>query len=192
MKLSFAALPILPLMLVAGCSDPEATGRYLVDPPQAGRQIPNRLGRAELREVVLPEYAAGQEVSWQSADGAVRSNPEAIWADNPPRAVTDSLARQISDLSGATVIAEPWPLGELPDSKIEVRISQMLAGADGVFRLSGRYFVAPDEFGPRADQGDRVRVFDLSVPLAGAGPAAIAAAQSQALALLAAQIAALD
>lgn len=187
----FTALSILPLALIAACSNPEDTGRYLVDPPAAEGRVPNHLGSAELREVSLPDYAAGQEVAWQTEDGAVRSNPKAIWADTPPRAVTLMLARNISAVSGATVISEPWPLSSAPDNKLEVRIEQMLAGADGMFRLSGRYFVAPDDFGDRGGR-DVVRRFDIAVPLGAEGPAAIAAAQSQALAMLAAQIAALD
>lgn len=188
MKLT-AALPILPLVLIAACSNPEKTGRYLLDPPQSGHHVSNRLGATELREVLLPEYAAGQEVAWQTADGAVRSTPDAIWADTQPRAVTQMLARNISAVSGATVIAEPWPLSALPDNKLEIRIEQMLAGSDQMFRLSGRYFVAPDMYSGTGS--DVVRRFDLAVPLEGEGPAAIARAQSMALSMLAEQIAAL-
>ncbi len=187
----FAALLIcLPLALGA-CSDPEKTGRYLVDTPTAGKQMPNRLGLTELREVSLPEYAAGQEVPWQTPDGAVRSNPQALWADAQPRAVTHLLAREISAISGATVISEPWPLAEHPTNKLEVRVERMLATAGGVFVLTGRYFLAPDAFGEGGGAGDTVRRFDIEVPLQSEGPPAIAAAQSQALVQLAARIAAL-
>lgn len=187
---SAALLICLPLALAA-CSDPEKTGRYLVDAPTAAKQMPNRLGMTELREVSLPEYAAGQEVAWQTADGAVRSNPQALWADAQPRAVTQFLAREISAISGATVISEPWPLSEHPTNKLEVRVERMLATAAGSFALSGRYFVAPDAFGEGGGTGDIVRRFDIEVPLPGDTPAAIAAAQSQALGQLARQIAAL-
>ena len=63
-----------------------------------------------------------------------------------------------------------------------------MAQADGVVRLTGSYYVTP----AMAEGRDIVRRFDLSVPLAGEGPAAIAAAQSQAVAQLAEQIARLD
>ncbi|MFB2594939.1 membrane integrity-associated transporter subunit PqiC [Paracoccus sp. p4-l81] len=180
----------LPLALAA-CSNPEKTGRYLIDRPVPAKQMANRLGKAELREVSLPEYASGQEVPWQTADGAVRSNPDTLWADTQARAVTHFLAREISAVSGATVISEPWPLAEPPSNRVEVRVERMLATADGLFNLSGRYFVAPEGLDGFAGGGDTVRRFDIQVPLAGEGPAAIAAAQSQALAQLAAQIAAL-
>jgi uncharacterized lipoprotein YmbA len=148
----------------------------------------------EIREVSLPEYAAGQEVAWQTEDGAVRSNPEQVWADSQPRAVTLELARQISNVSGATVIAEPWPLAENPGRRLEVRVEQMLARADGTFRLAGQYFVTPD-LGARG--ADVVRRFDISVPIVtDAGdpknPALIAKAQALAVQGLATQIAQLQ
>lgn len=174
--------------LIAGCSDPEKTARYLIDPPTPAIQGGNQLGTAELKDVSLPEYASGQEVAYQTADGAVRSTPDNLWADNPQRAFTLSLARAISDASGATVIAEPWPLSNPPDRKLDVRVERALAQANGIYRLSGRYFVADDTF----DGGsNHARSFDISVPLAGEGPAQIAAAQSTAISMLAQQIATL-
>ncbi|TRW98800.1 membrane integrity-associated transporter subunit PqiC [Paracoccus sp. M683] len=179
----------LPLILLAACSNPEKTGRYLIDPPSPPVRVANQLGpTVELRDVSLPEYASGQEVSWQSADGAVRSTPDNLWADNPERAFTLTLARAISDVSGAAVIAEPWPLGEPPQRKLEVRVEKALAQADGIYRLSGRYFVADESGGGT----NHARSFDISVPLADAQPGTIALAQSAALSVLAQQIATLD
>lgn len=184
------AMLMVPLA-VLGCSDPEATGRYLIDLPSLQKSLPNRLGSVEIREVSLPEYAAGQEVAWQTEDGAVRSNPDQVWADAQPRAVTLELARQISNVSGATVIAEPWPLAQSPSRRLEVRVEQMLARADGTFRLAGQYFVTPDLGGNGADV---VRRFDIAVPIVtGEGdvqdPALIAKAQALAVQGLAQQIA---
>ncbi|MDO5612602.1 MAG: PqiC family protein [Paracoccus sp. (in: a-proteobacteria)] len=176
------------LMLLAACSDPEKTARYLVDPPTAARELPNRLGAAELRDVSLPEYAAHDEIAWQTPDGAVRSNPRNIWADNPQRAFTLVLARSISELSGATVIAEPWPLMTTPDRKIDVRVERALAQANGTYRLAGSYYVS-DETG--AAGGNHARSFDIVVPLSGSGPGAVSLAQSAAITQLARQIATL-
>ena len=186
MRLILASMAALTLL--GACSNGEKTARYLIDPPLNGERVPNRLGTAELKDVSLPEYASGDEVSWQTDDGAVRSNTKEVWADNPQRAFTQTLARTISDMSGATVIAEPWPLAEPPRRKIEVRVEKALAQADGVYRLSGRYFVADDAAGG----ANQARSFDISVPLAAdAGPGAIARAQSQAIGQLARQIAVL-
>ena len=176
------------LTLLGACSNGEKTARYLIDPPLSGERVPDRLGTAELKDVSLPEYAAGGEVSWQTEDGAVRSNTKELWADNPQRAFTQTLARTISDMSGATVIAEPWPLAEPPRRRIEVRVEKALAQADGIYRLSGRYVVSDD----KAGGANQARSFDISVPLpVDSEPGAIARAQSQAIAQLARQIAVL-
>ena len=60
-----------------------------------------------------------------------------------------------------------------------------LAQADGIYRLSGRYFVSDD----KAGGANQARSFDISVPLADDKPATIARAQSQAVGQLARQIA---
>ncbi|MBW0158019.1 membrane integrity-associated transporter subunit PqiC [Sedimentimonas flavescens] len=176
-------------LALTACSDPAATARYAIAPQPAAKTLPNRLGQAELREVSLPQYAAGQEISYQTEDGALRSTPDNIWADDPPRAVTLALARQISAVSGATVIAEPWPLSEGPQRRIEVRVEQFLARADGVVQLTGVYFVTPAGI---TNGRDVMRSFDVTVPVAEGGPAAIAQAQSAAVAELARRIAQLD
>ena len=185
MRLSLISLASLAVL--AACSNPMSTGRYLIDPPATGERVPDRIGTAELKDVSLPEYASGDEVAWQSGDGAVRLDSKKLWADNPQRAITNSLARAISDISGATVIAEPWPLSEPPRRRIEVRVEKALAQAGGSYRMTGRYFVSDD----RAGGANQARSFDISIPLASEEPAAIARAQSQAIAQLARQIAVL-
>ena len=178
------------LSVLGACSDPLSTGRYMIDSPTAEKTLPNRLGKAELREVSLPQYASDQEIVWQTEDGALRSTSKNVWADNPARAMTLALARQISAVSGATVIAEPWPLSQEPDRRIEVRVEQVLPRADGVLRMSGIYFVSL-AVGVLGRYPDSVHRFDIEVPLEGEGPGFIAKAQSAAIGQLAEQIAAL-
>lgn len=192
MRLSL--LPPVALLLaslVAGCglTTTNDTGLYLIDAPQVDAKLRNRLGRVELREVALPQYAAGQEIVRQGADGALRSGPSALWADAPARGVTQFLASQISTISGATALAEPWPLAEAPARRLRVRFERIFAGNDGMFHLEGQYFVAPT---PAEEGRDIVRRFRIAEPLGGDDPAAVAAAQSRALQGLARQIAALD
>ena len=190
-------LRLLPLCLLAlaACSDPEKVARYPIEPPALSKSLPNRLGRAELRELSLPQYSTAQEISYQTPDGALRSNPDNLWADDPARAMTLTLARQISAVSGATVLADPWPLSDPPRRRIEVRVEQILPGADGLLHVSGVYFVSPA--GLEAG-GDVVRRFDFTVPIAGgeagaeAAPGAIVAAQGAAINALARRIARLD
>lgn len=184
---------LVPLVLgslgLAACSNPEKTARFLIDPPAVSAQVPNRLGTAELKDVSLPEYASDQEVMWQTADGAVRSTPDNLWADNPQRGFTMALAREISNVSGATVIGEPWPLAEPPQRVLEVRVETALAQANGLYRLRGRYFVSDQDNGGT----NHARSFDISVPLTQPDqPAAIAAALSQSITILAQQIATLS
>lgn len=183
-----ALIACLGLLGAGACSNPEKTARYLIDPPATPGQVANRLGSAELKDVSLPEYASGQEVAFQTEDGAVRSNPRNLWADNPQRAFTLSLARAISDASGATVISEPWPLAEPPQRVLEVRVEKALAQVNGIYRLSGRYFVSDEGSGG----ANHARSFDISVPMTGTGAGASAQAASQAIGELAQQIATLS
>ena len=189
-KPTFPLLALLGSALLAGCSNPEDTGRFLIDPPTAGVQVPNRLGTAELKDVSLPEYASDQEVAFQTPDGAVRSNPDNLWADSPSRAFTTTLARAIGEVSGATVIGEPWPLAQPPARRLEVRVERALAQADNSYRLSGRYFVSDD--GLTGGGTNHARSFDIRVPMTAQGPGETAAALSQAISILAQQIATLS
>lgn len=192
---------------LAGCSNPERVERYLINPPAAGTRVGNNLGTAELRDVSLPAYVLSGEVAWQTPDGAVRSNTRTLWADNPERAFTLTLARSITEMSGATVIAEPWPLAEPPRRRVEVRVETALAQLNGIYRLKGAYYVSNESPGA----ANHARMFDIQVPLpvaekrassslglgggaarrSPASPAEIAAAQNAAIARLAAQIAVL-
>jgi len=179
-------LPLLAVLALAACSNPLATARHLIDPPPAGGTVANRLGTAELADVALPDYASSDEVAFQDKDGTVRSTPRQLWADKPGRAVTLSLARAISEVSGATVIPEPWPLAEPPKRKIRVDVEKALAGRDGIFRLTGRYYVSSETGGTNHARG-----FAISTPVRDPGLSGVAAAESAALAQLARQIATL-
>jgi uncharacterized lipoprotein YmbA len=184
-------LRLIPLCLLAlaACSNPEKVARYPIEPPAVKKSLPNRIGTAELREVSLPQYATAQEIAYQTPDGALRSNPDNLWADDPARSITLALARQISAISGATVLSDPWPLSDPPRRRIEVRIEQILPGADGALHVSGVYFVSPAGLN---GGGDVVRRFDFSVPIATGEPSAIVAAQGAAVTELAKRIAALN
>ena len=178
-------LALLSALILPGCSNPLRTAHHLIEAPPQAQTLPNRIGSAELLEVSLPEYAAAAEVAWQGPDGAVRAGGRDLWADQPRRAFTLTLARAISEASGATVIAEPWPLAEPARHRLDVRVERALAGADGVYRLSGRYFLSD----ARRGAVNHARSFDIRVPMAGADPGAVAQAQARALGQLAGQIA---
>ena len=46
-----ALLALTAAVALAGCSNPEKTGRYLIDPPTPAARVGNALGTAELRDV---------------------------------------------------------------------------------------------------------------------------------------------
>lgn len=179
--------PAAVLTLLAACSNPLSTGKHLLAPPPMSQEVSNRLGTAELADVELPDYASSDEVAFQAEDGTVRSTPRQLWADQPQRSFTVTLARAISEVSGATVIPEPWPLTEPAAHKIRVEVERALAGRDGQYRLSGRYYVS-DENGGGSSQA---RMFSIAVPVPAGTTSGVAAAQGAAIAQLARQIATL-
>ncbi|MGV8985831.1 MAG: PqiC family protein [Cypionkella sp.] len=178
---------LVSFALISACSNAAKTEHYLIDTPVIARHLPNRLGRVAVRDVSLPQYASGQEIPFQTTDGALHSRSDQVWADDPVRAITGVLAAQISQISGATAIAEPWPFSDAPNRRLEVRIERMLAGVDGNFQLNGQYFVTSEQGG-----GDVAKRFKIAVPISGEGPAATAAAQALALQKLAEKIASLS
>ncbi len=172
---------------LAACNG-TGTERYIIDPPSSGRVASDLLGPTELNTVSLPDYAAADSIPWQDAAGAVRARNNVIWADKPERAFTETLARAISEMSGASVISEPWPLATPPRHKLDVRIEQALASNDGFFRLKGRYFLSAEGSGAGSHH---TRGFDIAVPVEPENPASVAQAATQAITQLAQQIATL-
>ena len=52
-----------------------------------------------------------------------------------------ALARGLSDRTGAAAV-EPWPLNTPAEVRLDVRVDQSYARADGVFEFSGQYAVS--------------------------------------------------
>lgn len=175
-------------LALSACGNGTGTARYIIDPPNAGQQTPDHLGATELKNVSLPDYAASDEIAWQGTDGSVRSSTKILWADKPERAFTVTLARAISEISGASVVPEPWPFPSPPQHKLDVRVEQALAANDGYFHLKGRYFVSAEGGGAGSHH---TRVFDIAVPVDQNAPDSVAGAASVAITMLAEQIAAL-
>ena len=182
MRLSVLALALL----VAACG--RTPLRIAVPPLEAEGRIAVGFSSVEVLEVSLPEYADGDDIFVQGQGGALTPTAGAVWADDPSRALTLTLSRSLSDLTRATVAPDPWPFDEPPEARLDVRVEQFAPDLTlGAFILRGQYFVAAfDESGR-----DRARTFTVTAPLpAEPGPAAIAAARSQATLSLARQIAA--
>jgi uncharacterized lipoprotein YmbA len=143
------------------------------------------VGSAMVRTVSLPTYAAAEEVARELPNGLIGSNDDVLWADAPDRAVTLVLTGTLGDILNTDVGPEPWPFVGLPDVAIDVRVTRMIAGADGNFALTGQYFVGGDEIDFRNTTHD----FDISVPMPNQSLPNIATAQATALRLLAEDIA---
>lgn len=177
---------IVALLALAGCGLGAPDVRYAVPEiaPEARVSIPYR--SVEVRDVTLPTYAELEQISIETAEGALVAS-DLLWADDPSRGATLELSRALAIITQSPVASEPWPFDTYPDARVEVRVEEFVASArTNEFRLAGQYFVAALE-----DRGrDRSGVFRVSVPLPPeAGPAQIAAARGQAMSLLAEQIA---
>lgn len=171
---SVRTMCLLVFVAVTGACAGGTEQRFAVPAAPAGDHIGIAFGSVVVRDVSLPDYAASQEIFTQGADGALTSSPKLLWADEPARAITLELARHLTQLTGARVASEPWPFTSGPDAAVEVRVEQLMAGADGTLRMSGQYFVASESGRARS------KLFDLSVPVAGPqGAAGIAAARGR-------------
>tara|TARA_R110002051_G_scaffold239372_1_gene299989 strand:- start:5860 stop:6420 length:561 start_codon:yes stop_codon:yes gene_type:complete len=168
--------------LLAGCAGSAA--RLDLAPVQSQLNLRAAVGSAMVRTVSLPTYAAAEELSVETADGLITSNNAILWADDPSRAVTLALTRNIGAITNAKIGPDPWPFAGLPDVAIDVRVTRMIAGADGVFDLEGQFFVGGDGI----NYANTTNEFAIATPLADVTPAAIAAAQATALLALSEQI----
>lgn len=182
-------LPILALVTLAACGGNET--RYPVEAaPAAGAVAPApvrvRVSTIEVRDVVLPAYAEDSQMQTRGADGGLLALRGAQWAAPSAQAITAELARSLDLGSSASVAAEPWPLNDPADIRIEVRIDRLLPGADGRFEMGGQYAVSSLSGVMR----EFIERFDVTTPM-GAGdptPAALAAAYGASLAQLRDQI----
>ena len=160
------------LGLLAACSDAD---RFAVQSPAVTESVPIAFRSVEVRDVSLPTYAASDEIAQQSADGTVTSSSDVLWADEPERAVALELSRNLMRITGARIASEPWPFEAYPEARLELRFADMVAGTDGVFRVTGQFFVAVLD-----GRRERSGLFDLSVPFdASGGPNAIAQARGR-------------
>ena len=175
----------LIVFLLAACGG-GTVERFAVPAPAEAAlpKLSSRYGSIEVRQVSLPTYAASEEIASRDAGGAITADKNLLWADEPARAMTLELARTLGLMTHAQVAAEPWPFLDRASALVDVRVEEMVADADGSFRLSGQYYVAPD-----SGVGGRSGLFSLSQPVVGEGAAAIAAARGLAVRALAEQIA---
>jgi uncharacterized lipoprotein YmbA len=174
----------LGFMAVASCGDGPAA-RYSVPQPTVSETIRISYSSVEIRDVSLPTYAASDEIHRETEGGVLQSSASVLWADAPERAMSLAISRNLSELTTAKIANEPWPFQSFPQARVEVRIEDMVAGQNGLFRLKGQYFVASTR-GNRERSGlfELLTAYDIE-----AGPKAIAAARGQAILELSQEIA---
>ncbi|MFQ6550750.1 membrane integrity-associated transporter subunit PqiC [Aestuariibius insulae] len=170
-------IAFIGLAFLAACGGDPAL-RFAVPQAPPGDRIAISARSVEVREVTLPTYASSEEIFFESSTGSISSDPSLLWADDPRRAMTLSLSRLIGEVTGAQTASEPWPFEAFAEARVEVRVDEMIAGANGLFRLSGQYFVASDSSRVRERSG----TFSLAAPYnAEQGIPSIAAARAAVL-----------
>jgi uncharacterized lipoprotein YmbA len=172
------------LVLVLTACGSGNTARFLVEPPIAEKKVRLPVSSIEVREIVLPAYAASPEIVAENADGSVRNVPDSLWADDPAKGLTSALARSLDLGSTASVAAEPWPLDTPANAQLDVRVDRILARADGRFELSGQFAIYSRE----GVIGESLTRFDIQVPFQSNEPRDVAATTGIAIAELAKQV----
>ena len=167
---------------LAACSAPD---RVAMIAQPSTLELRPLVSSAMVRTVSLPSYAAAEEVSRETAAGLITSNEDILWADAPDRAVTLVIVESLADILNTDVGPEPWPFLGLPDVSIDVRVTRMIAAADGAFHLSGQYYVGGDGISYR----NTAESFAFRVPMPDQSISSIATSQAAALRSLSEQIA---
>lgn len=177
---------LLGFVLVAALAGCSGTQTRIATPAVTSDLRVNALvGSVLVQTVSLPAYAAAEELAVETAPGVITSTGELLWADDPERAVTLRLSGHLNEILNATVSPDPWPFPGLPDVGVDVRVSDMLARADGSYLLAGTFFVGGDGIDFRQSSD----AFNIVIPLADAEPGTVATAQAQAILDLAEAIA---
>jgi uncharacterized lipoprotein YmbA len=176
---------LLPLALAA-CGP--APLLIAVPPLGAGDRVDVGFETIEVIQIELPTYAESDDIYVQQAGFALSRAGGALWADEPSRALTLEVARLLNEITDARAAPEPWPYDEAAAARLDIRVAEFAADlARGAFVIRGQYFVAAGDESGR----DRAREFlALGRLPPEPGPAAIAAARSEATIALARQIAA--
>jgi uncharacterized lipoprotein YmbA len=174
----------LGVVLLAGLAACAEAPRYVVEAPAPERALRLPVATVVLRDLELPGHASAAEVLLRDETGALEPLGDAIWADDPVRAHTATLARALDAGGTATVATEPWPLQEPAQAELTVRIDRMLGRADGTFALDAQVAVrAPD-----GALRERIERFSITTALPQADAAGVAQASGAALRLLADRI----
>ncbi|MEM9437561.1 MAG: PqiC family protein, partial [Pseudomonadota bacterium] len=131
------------VLALGACAD--TTDRYILENEPSAVHVHSRVRFVLVRTVSLPTYAAAEEIAVKGNEGIIRISNEGLWADDPERATTLVITRHLTEMTNATVAAEPWPLSESPEAAIDVRVQNFFPTPENTLRLSGLYFLGGEE-----------------------------------------------
>lgn len=169
MKQIAVFLALLPML---GCGTPDVL--VPVNPATSTERVQARSGSVEIIEVSLPSYASSDALAVVAADGTLLALPNTVWADDPERAMTAALVRNLGAITDAQVAASPWPLLDIPEAELTVRVEQMLVDTRPALILTGQYAIG------REEGRQIIKPFEITVPVVGEGTAQIARAHANA------------
>ena len=176
-------LVALGLTALAACGS--TITRLDMPTPSPALSLRANVDSVVVRDVTLPTYAATEELGLETAPGVITSDGDLLAADEPSRAVTLSLSRQMDEILSAIVSPDPWPFPGLADVVVDVRVSEMLGSAvTGTFTMSGQYFIGGDAI----DYPNSASSFSYQIPMATPDIPGAVAAQGLAITQLAEEI----
>ena len=175
--------PLLALLLlVAACAAAPQQRQYLLEAPApaATAAAPAGVNAVGVREIAFPLYARRQQIPSQDPDGAIVASDTFRWAEEPPRAATRLLARNLAVALNAPTYVEPWPQGTAPKAIIAIEVDRFIGALGGDVRLEGQIMISH----PGA-AGDRTTTrFAVTEPVGGDTHADLAGAYGRAIARL--------
>lgn len=175
---------LLALLMLAACNA-AAPAPIAVEPVVSTARVKTSADTIAIGRVSLPAYAKETAIKVQDAQGTIKKLPNADWADEPDRALSNSLVRNLSAITGAKVAGDPWPLGGIPEAEVAVNVETMIVDATNTMRLAGQFTIRRD----RATSRNRIETFDIRLPAAERTPRAVVAAHGEAWRDLAERIA---
>jgi len=172
------------LFLVAACSSPEPDYHRLLAVPGAPARAAARV--VELRRVGVPGYLDRSEIVRAGPGSRLEVLRNVRWGEPLGGMVSRVLAEDLAQrLPGSTVLADAGAIRLAADTAVETELQRFEADPSGAVELAAQVAF---RFGPA--RSGTARSFRFSVTIEGQGPAAIAAAMSGAVGLLADAIAA--
>jgi len=178
-------LPVLLAgLLLGGCAS-EPPRLVVLPAAPAAAPVAAQPARLLLRPLRVPGYLDDLPVVTQVQAGRVSQSATVEWAER----LSDGAARVLSGalsnrLGPGNLLIEGD--GRIPDADLSIDLTALDPQADGTLRLAARWTLV----GTRGERPVRAGQEDFTVPLAGADPADIAAAATDALARLADRLAA--